>query len=99
MAGIGSWDSDQTGHPSGAVSDQPTLDGAEWDTGITGRLRQRDPVVEVGPQHRKTLHGLVALCLGVCGQRRFLLCSCSITRPPRPHPFEVSARGSSYGHL
>jgi Amt family ammonium transporter len=42
----------------------------KWDTGITGRLRQRDTVVEVGPQHRKTPHGLVALCLGVGGQRR-----------------------------
>ena len=65
MACIGSCGSDQTSQPGGAVSGEPTLHGAEWDTGITGSLRQRDPVVEVGPKHRKTPHGLLALFLGV----------------------------------
>ena len=100
MAGIGSWDSDQTGHPSGAVSDQPTLDGAEWDTGITGRRRQRDPVVEVGPQHRKTLHGLVALCLGVCGQRRFPVVLLLHNAPTTSSSVQRCPQGDpSNGHL
>src|SRR5437870_3623108 len=71
MAWIGSCGSDQTSQPGGAVSGKPPLHGTEWDTGITGRLRQRDTVVEVGPQHRKTPHGLLALFLGACGQSRF----------------------------
>ena len=71
MACIGSFDSYQTSQPGGALSCKPTLHGAEWDTGITGSLRQRDTVVEVWPQHRKTPHGLLALFLGACGQSRF----------------------------
>ena len=70
MACIGACSSDQTRQSGGTVSGEPTLHGAEWDPGITGSLRQRDPVVEVGPQHCKTPHGLLALFLSVCGQSR-----------------------------
>src|SRR5712691_6264955 len=70
MSWIGSCGSYQASQPGGAVSGQPTLNGAEWDTGIPCSLRQRDTVVEVWPKHRKTPHGLLALCLGACGQSR-----------------------------
>src|SRR5262249_43507652 len=71
LACIGSFTSDQTSQPGGAVSGKPTLHGAEWDTGVTGSRRQRDTGVEVWPQHCKTYHGLLALFLGACGQSRF----------------------------
>jgi hypothetical protein len=70
MSCIGSCGSYQASQPGGAVSGQPTLNGAEWDTGIPCSLRHRDTVVDVGPKHRKTPHGLVALFLGACGQSR-----------------------------
>src|SRR6266571_7607368 len=39
MACIGSCGSDQTSQPGSAVAGKPPLHGAEWDTGITCRLR------------------------------------------------------------
>jgi hypothetical protein len=67
---IGSFGSYQTHQPSGTVSGKPTLNGSERDTGITGSLRQKDTLVEVGSEHRKARHGLLALLLGACGQRQ-----------------------------
>src|SRR5690242_16094349 len=70
IACIGSFASDQTSQPGGAVSGKPTLHGAEWDTGVTGSLRQRDTVAYASPLRSKTYHGLLALFLGACGQSR-----------------------------
>src|SRR4029453_18270287 len=67
---IGSFGSYQASQPGSAGAGQPTLNGAEWDTGIPCSLRQRDTVVAVWPKHRTTPHGLLALFLGACGQSR-----------------------------
>src|SRR4051794_5851763 len=85
---IRSFGSYQASQPGGAIAGQPTLSGAEWDTGITCRLRQRDTVVEVWPEHRKARHGLWALLLGACGQRRFhvLLLLHGVQTTPSPVP-------------
>jgi len=62
IADIGSFGSYQPHQPGGAVSGKPTLSGSERDTGITCRLRQRDTVVEVWPQHRKTYQKVSQRC-------------------------------------
>ena len=89
MACIGSCGSYQTSEPGGAVSGKPPLHGAEWDTGITGRLRQRDTVGEVWLQHRKTPHGLFALFLGACGQSRFHVWLLIHSAHTTPSPVQV----------
>ena len=70
MARIGSFGSYQAHQPGGAVPGKPALSGSEGDTGIPCSLRQRDILVEVGSEHREARHGLLALFLGACGQRR-----------------------------
>jgi hypothetical protein len=68
---IGSFGSYQANQPVGTVAGKPTLSGSEGSTGVTGRFRQRDIAIEVWLEHRKTLHGLLALFFGKCGQSRF----------------------------
>lgn len=71
MAHIGSFGSSQPYQPSGAVPGQPALSGAEGDSGVAGHLSSRDPGVEMWLEHHKTPHGLLALFLSACGQRRY----------------------------
>jgi len=70
MARIGSFGSYQPHQPGGAVPGKPALSGSEGDTGVTGYLSYRDTGVEVWLEHHKTPHGLLALFLSACGQRR-----------------------------
>jgi hypothetical protein len=66
---LGALRSCQSHQPGGAIVGQPPLHRSEWDTGSTCHLRERDTLVEVGPEHRKAGHSLLALCLGESGQR------------------------------
>jgi hypothetical protein len=70
LSRIGSFGSYQTNQPGDAVSGKPALHGSERDTGIPCSLRHRDILVEVGAEHRKARHGLLALFLGAYGQSR-----------------------------
>jgi hypothetical protein len=91
LAHIGSFGSYQTHQPGGTVSGQPTLHGAERDTGITSSLSQKDTLVDVGLEHRKARHGLLALFLGACGQSQchvLLL----LHNAPTPSPLRVRKR-------
>jgi|RhiMetdeSRZDD1v2_1073273.scaffolds.fasta_scaffold54768_7 hypothetical protein len=93
IACIGSCGSYQASQPGGAVSGQPTLHGAEWDTGIPCSLRHRDTVVEVWPKHRKTPHGLLALFLGACGQSRGNVVLLIHGAHTTPSPVQVCPQG------
>src|SRR5262249_6019817 len=65
-----SWGSYQPHQPASAVAGQPPLHGAERDTVIPCRVRQKDTLVKVWPGNRKTRHRLLALCLGASRQLR-----------------------------
>ena len=77
----------QADQPSGAVAGKPTLNGSQWNTGITCGLRQRHIIVEVWPEHRKAHHELLNRQREATERRRE-------ENPALPYRMDAAARES-----